>query len=35
MEVTTSKSSYEFDRLIFGTGIWVDLEVRPELSAFA
>ena len=35
VEVTTSKSSYEFDCLIFGTGIQVDLEVRPELSAFA
>lgn len=35
VEVTTPKSSYEFDHLIFGTGIQVDLELRPELQAFA
>ena len=35
VQVTTPKSTYEFDCLIFGTGIRVDLDLRPELKAFA
>lgn len=34
VEVTTAKGRYDFDMLILGTGIVVDLDLRPELATF-
>ena len=34
-KVTTPKGTYAFDFLIFGTGIMIDINARPELAAFA
>ena len=34
MTVATPAGHYDFDFLIFGTGIRVDLDLRPELEAF-
>lgn len=34
VEVSTAKGTYVFDDLILGTGIIVDLDLRPELKAF-
>ena len=33
--VTTPKAAYDFDFLIFGTGIAIDINARHELRAFA
>ncbi len=35
VRVTTAVADYDFDFLIFGTGFSIDLDVRPELRAFA
>lgn len=34
VEVITAKGHYVFDMLLFGTGIVVDLDLRPELVSF-